>query len=100
MPKTTPNENTVTFSKPYTFEGKEYENIDLSGIEDLTGNDLLAADKAFAETGTFAPAPELTLPYAFAIAATSTKLPIEFFNGLPAKDALKVKNNVVRFLNN
>ncbi|MGG3448629.1 phage tail assembly protein [Domibacillus aminovorans] len=98
MAKTT--ETTITFSKSYSYEGKEYESVDLSGIENLTGDDLLAADKVFAETGGFAPAPELTLPYAFAIASASANLPLEFFGGLPAKDALKVKNTVVRFLNN
>ena len=93
-------EGIITLSKKYSFEGKDYEKVDLSGIENLTGNDLLDADKAFAATGGFAPVPELTLPYTFAVAATSTSLPVEFFNGLPAKDALKVKNEVVRFLNN
>ncbi|UAT29504.1 phage tail assembly protein [Bacillus badius] len=90
----------VVFKKPYTFEGTEYKSIDLSGIEDLTSNDLLKADQVYSEKGGFSPAPELTMQFAFIIAAQAAKLPIEFFNNLPARDGLKVKNMVVRFLNN
>lgn len=93
-------EGVVKFSKPYLFEGNTYESVDLSGIEDLTGDDLLEADRAFSASGQFSPLPEMTLAYAFSIAATVTKQPIEFYRALPAKDGLKVKNEVIRFLNN
>ena len=93
-------EGVVKFSKPYLFEGNTYESVDLSGIEDLTGDDLLEADRAFSASGQFSPIPEMTLAYAFSIAATVTKQPIEFYRALPAKDGLKVKNEVIRFLNN
>ncbi|MEK4883674.1 hypothetical protein NST81_02935 [Bacillus sp. FSL W8-0223] len=92
-------EGVVEFKKPYTFEGKEYTSIDLSGIDDLSGNDLLEADKIYSASGQFSPVPELTLAYTFAIASRATKLPLEFFNNLPAREALKVKNEVIRFLN-
>mgnify|MGYP001025553614 CR=1 FL=1 len=92
-------EGVVEFKKTYTFEGKEYTSIDLSGIDDLSGNDLLEADKIYSASGQFSPVPELTLAYTFAIASRATKLPLEFFYNLPAREALKVKNEVVRFLN-
>jgi hypothetical protein len=95
----TEKEGVVEFKKPYIFEGKEYTSIDLSGIDDLSGNDLLEADKIYSASGQFSPVPELTLAYTFAIASRATKLPLEFFNNLPAREALKVKNEVVRFLN-
>lgn len=41
--------------------------------------------------------PEMTLEYACFIAARAAKQPIEFFRGLPPKDALKVKNRVTSF---
>lgn len=89
----------VTFNKPYTFEGKEYKEVDLSGIEDLTGNDLLEVDKISSAANAVALVPEMTLSYNAAIAARVSKQPIEFFYQLPAKDALKVKNAVMTFLN-
>lgn len=96
----TQGEGIVKFKKPYQFEGKTYESVDLSGIDDLTGDDLLEADRAYTSSGQFSPVPEMTLAYAFSIAATVTEQPIEFYRALPAKEALKIKNEVIRFLNN
>ncbi|TCI25573.1 phage tail assembly protein [Exiguobacterium sp. SH5S4] len=93
-------EGIVKFKKPYSFEGQTYQSVDLSGIDDLTGDDLLEADRAYTASGQFSPLPEMTLAYAFSIAATVTKQPIEFYRSLPAKEGLKVKNEVIRFLNN
>lgn len=93
-------EGVVTFKKPYQFEGQTFESVDLSGIDDLTGDDLLEADRAYTASGQFSPLPEMTLAYAFSIAATVTKQPIEFYRALPAKEGLKIKNEVIRFLNN
>ena len=93
-------EGEVIFKKPYSFEGKEYKSVDLSSIEDLSGEDLLEADRIYSGNGQFSPVPELTLPYSFAIASKAAKLPLEFFQKMPAREALKVKNTVVRFLNN
>ncbi|PAQ15072.1 hypothetical protein CD798_08495 [Bacillaceae bacterium SAOS 7] len=90
----------VVFKKPYLFEGKEYNSIDLSGIDNLTGVDLLEADQIYSNTGQYSPMPEMTLNYTFVIATKVTKQPLEFFHQLPAKEALKVKNTVIRFLNN
>ena len=93
-------EGVVIFKKPYQFEGQTFESVDLSGIDDLTGDDLLEADRAYTASGQFSPLPEMTLAYAFSIAATVTKQPIEFYRALPAKEGLKIKNEVIRFLNN
>lgn len=94
------SENTVIFKNPYTFEGKEYTELDLSGILELSGQDLIEAEQIFSTSGNFSVLPEMSVGYSFIIAARATKLPIEFFNGLPAPDALKVKNKVMSFLNN
>ncbi|AYP68504.1 hypothetical protein EalM137_00054 [Exiguobacterium phage vB_EalM-137] len=96
----TQKEGVVTFKKPYQFEGQTYESVDLSGIDDLTGDDLLEADRAYTASGQFSPLPEMTLAYAFSIAATVTQQPVEFYRALPAKEGLKIKNEVIRFLNN
>jgi hypothetical protein len=94
------NEDEVVFAKTYVFEGKEYKCINLSRINDLTGDDLLAADRVYASSGQFSPMPEMSLAYTLAIASSATYLPLEFYHKLPAKEALKVKNKVISFLNN
>ena len=86
------NEYTVVFNKPYTFEGETYDKIDLSGLDNLTAADMIAANKIL---DTFLP--EMSLEYACIIAAKATKLPVEFFKGLHPKEAVKVKNRVTAF---
>lgn len=91
------NEYTVVFNKPYTFEGETYNKIDLSGLDNLTAADMIAANKILDRTGSFTFLPEMSLEYACIIAAKATKLPVEFFNGLHPKEAVKVKNRVTAF---
>lgn len=87
----------VKFSKVYRFEGKDYTEVDLSGMDDLSAEDMIAADRYLTRSGSFSVMPEMTLEYACFIAARAAKQPIEFFRGLPPKDALKVKNRVTSF---
>lgn len=87
----------VKFSKAYRFEGKDYTEVDLSGMDDLSAEDMIAADRYLTRSGSFSVMPEMTLEYACFIAARAAKQPIEFFKGLPPKDALKVKNRVTSF---
>lgn len=91
------NESVLVLSKPYSFEGKTYEEIDLSGLENLTAADMIKAQKVLDRSGTFTFMPEMNLEYACIIAANATKQPVEFFNGLSPRDAIRVKNRVIRF---
>lgn len=98
MPKKN-DEFVIEFSKPHTFEGKEYKNVDLSGLEELNGSDLIDADQELIASGKQAMVNELSLPYLVIIAAKACKQPEHFFLGLPAKDLIRVKNTVMGFLN-
>lgn len=40
----------------------------------------------------------MTIPYAIHMAARASKLPVEFFRGLPAQESMKLKNLVSGFL--
>lgn len=91
------NELIVKLSKSYKFEGKTYDSIDLSGMEDLTAADMIAAQKVLDRSGSFSFNPELSLEYACIIASKATSQPIEFYHGLRPKDALKIKNRVTGF---
>jgi len=87
----------VTFAKPYTFEGKVYTEIDLAGLDNLTAEDMIAADRHLTRNGNLSPTPELTIEYACYIASIASGQPIEFFKRLPPRDAIKLKGRITRF---
>lgn len=88
----------VFFKKPYTFEKEKYESVDLSGLESLSAADMIAVNKTIERGGTVNVLPEMSLEYACLISARATGKPVEFFKGLPPKEALKIKNRVTNFL--
>ena len=47
----------VKFSKPYKFEGQTYSEIDLAGMDSLTAEDMVAAEKHLMRSGVFSPLP-------------------------------------------
>ena len=70
------------FSKPYKFEDKEYSEIELDLDLTRTGQRIpTAASWKF-------------------LAAKATKLPVEFFTNLPARDWLKLSGMVSPFFDN
>mgnify|MGYP000265911087 CR=1 FL=1 len=95
--QTTQSERVIDLGKPYKFEGQTYSEIDLSGLDSLTAEDMIAAEKHLMRTGVFSPLPEMTVEYVQFIAARASGQPVEFFKGLPPKDAIKVKNRVTSF---
>lgn len=89
----------IKFKKPYRFEGKEYTEIDLSGMDDLTGADMIAINKIMSRTSAGIDVmPEVSVEYACHFAARAAKQPVEFFTNLPPKELMKVKNRVMGFL--
>lgn len=87
----------VKFSKPHTFEGREYPSLDLSGLENLTSNDLFEASRHLATSAYITPRPEADPQFCCFIAATVCKIPPEFFEKLPLRDGVKVRNTVQSF---
>lgn len=90
----------IQLKRPYLFEGKEYTEIDLSGLEDMTSVDMIAVEKQYDRNngGIGSVTPEMKTEYAMIMAARATKMPVEFFNGLPAREGRKVKSKVMGFL--
>nr|DAF27399.1 MAG TPA: tail assembly chaperone protein [Caudoviricetes sp.] len=88
---------TLSFKKPYLFEGQEYSLVNLSGLKDITARDMIEGQKHLAKSGEFTATPELSLEYICFIAARVSGLPIEFFKGLPARYALALKNKIMGF---
>lgn len=87
----------VKLSKTYLFEGEKIDSIDFAGLENITANDMIKANKILNNSGTVTVLPETNLEYTLIIAASATGLPIEFFKQLAPRDAMKVKNKVTSF---
>lgn len=96
-PELDTNPNIVTFSKPYKFEDKSYTEVDLSGMECLTAEDMISASHYLTSKGNVSPTQEMNIEYACFMAGKATGLPVEFFRRLPLKDAVKIKNRVTNF---
>lgn len=90
----------VKFNKPFKFEGAEYKEVDLSGIEGLKTKDLAEADKVFISTGQVAVMNEMSTGYACIVASIVSKKPVDFFEELPAKEGIKIKTLISSFLYN
>ena len=91
------NESIVKFTKTYQFEGETISEIDMSGLENLTANDMIKANKVLQAAGIVTVMPETNLEYTLIVAASATGRPVEFFKGLVPRDAIKVKNAVTSF---
>lgn len=96
----------LTLKKPVTFEGKTYETIDLTKLEDWTVDDLIALRKKFSKfTGVDINVAGIVLPesdieYCIFVAAEATGMPIEFFRKLPARDSGALSAAIVGFFHN
>lgn len=87
----------VRFSRPYTFEGKEYKEIDLSRLEELSSEDFFEANRAFVTDYYINPRPESDSKFCSIIAGLASALPPEFFSGLPMREGVRVRNVVQSF---
>lgn len=92
-------EKKIVFKNPYKFEGAEYKEVNLNGLDSLSTSDLIDADAQYSTMGQFSFMNELSLGYAIIVASKASGKPVEFFEKLPATEGLKVKNVVMSFLN-
>ena len=97
---TEPEDLVLRFAKPYKFGGMEYTEVDLSGLEDVTAGVLENVGKIAAKKnpGMNPALQEMSLTFCTYLAQRVAKLPLEFFTGLPAKEAIKLKTMVTNFL--
>ena len=97
---TEPEDLILRFAKPYKFGGQEYTEVDLSGLEDVTAGVLESVGKIAAKKnpGMNPALQEMSLTFCTYLAQRVAKLPLEFFTGLQAKEAIKLKAMVTNFL--
>lgn len=95
----------ITFSQPYDFEGKKYDEVELK-TDDLGGQGLIALQKKYLrlqrDARTMMMARSVTLlvvdsDFLIFAAAELAGKPQEFFTALPVGEFLKVLNEVQAF---
>ena len=89
----------LKFRRPYPFEGQEYTELDLSGLENVTAGTLENIGKIMAKKspGLNPATIEMEMGYCELLAARVTGKPLEFFQRLPARDAIALKSKIVVF---
>ncbi len=103
--KATETENTeknvITFNKPYKFEGTEYTEIDLSGLDKLTIKDAIDIQKQLTAKREVAATvlTETSTAFARMVIAKATGYPIEFFEVMPRSLSKQVQQAVMMYLN-
>lgn len=91
------NEMIIELVNTYDFEGEKINKIDMSGLEDITANDMIKANKVLTASGGVSMMPETNLEYCLIIATGATGRPVEFFKSMKPHDAIKIKNAVTNF---
>lgn len=93
-------DNIVKFDKPYKFEGKEYDSLDLSGMEKMTVQDLIDIQKNIGNELAAMSVMEMTTSFAQEMAVKATGKPVEFFKLMPRGKIKKVQAAVVKGMDN
>lgn len=91
----------VKLEKPYVFEGVEYSEIDLTGLNRMTIQDAIDAQRRMFGEQEVAAAVlcETTTAFARTLAVKATELPVEFFKLMPRGVAKRVTIAVRSHLN-
>ena len=93
-------EKLITFKKPYKFEDKEYTELDMSGLNKLTVQDVIDVQKSLQNSGNTAAmvVMETTAAFAMELAVKATKKPVEFYKLMPRWAFNQVQNAVMEAL--
>jgi hypothetical protein len=81
----------------YLFNGEEVKEIDLTGLYDMTAEDMFLVDEQMRRRGYSGSNPEITRLYALLTAARINHKPWEWCNTMKARDAVRIKNVVCGF---
>lgn len=92
-----PEDFVIRFDAPYRFEGKTYTGIDLSGLRELRAKDIWKLNRTYRNSGNIPLLQEMDNEYTARVAARAAGLPIEFFEGMPLPESIKVRAMVSGF---
>jgi hypothetical protein len=87
-------DHVMKFKEPYQFEGKEYTQVDLNGLADMTCMNESEAENRLTRAGITITEPTYNYLYSCILASMATGLPENFFTGLPIAETLNLKTEV------
>lgn len=87
----------VKLSKKYHFEDGTIDTVDLSGLETLTADQAITAQKMLTRSGNVTTLLETNIEFCLIIASFASGLPVEFFKQMSLRDMTMVKNRVSGF---
>jgi len=87
----------IELTESFMWDGEEVKEVDLSGLYDLTAEDMFRVDEQMRIKGFSGMNPEITRQYALLVAARINHKPQEWLNRLKARDAVRIKNVVAGF---
>ena len=93
-------ENIVKFDKPYKFEGKEYDSLDLSSMAKMTVQDLIDVQKSIGNEMVAMSVMEMSTAFAQEMAVKATGKPVEFFKLMPRGKIKKVQAAIIKSMDN
>lgn len=88
----------ILLKSPIKWEGKTYDRIDLTCLEDIKAADMIAVNRRLNRNGNVDFLQEMTLEYALNLSARAMGMPVEFLESLPPSVAMRIKNHVTGFL--
>lgn len=87
----------ITLTESFMWDGEEVKEVDLSGLYDMTAEDMFQVDQQMRIRGFSGMNPEITRQYAMLTAAKINHKPWEWLNRIKARDAVRIKNVVAGF---
>ena len=97
MPTRNDASNQITVNIDYEPMADYIRTRSKQGVK-ITFMDLIIAQKDLERGGTHSVLPEMTMEYACIFAARASGKPVEFFQSMRPRDAIKVKAAVTNFL--
>lgn len=82
---------------PFTFEGKEYKEIDLRKLKDITTQHIERVEEALISEGKATQAIWTTIRGATLLAAVANDMPFDWLDNAKAKDVVTIRNAVFAF---
>lgn len=95
------NQNTghvLKLSQPYAFGDQSYAEIDLTGMENMTAADMIAAEAYLIHEGLFTTEKEDTMEYNIFLASRFSGLPMQFFVQFKPRDATRLRAAIMKYM--
>ena len=87
----------IKLKKAINFHGEELKELELN-LEELTGNDLIEAEKNVMTSDNIPMVTDFNKAYLIAVASRALKIPAEELRNINAKDFSSIISEVQRFL--